>query len=118
METKKSKIVSVSLPTESKKPGTFYSFVKVENGDSGAVFFTTTEFKYKIGEEIEYLLEESNGRKRLKMATEIKSKQQWTKKTNNKLEALKLAISSFNAGKIEKKNIKPMANYLEKILSE
>lgn len=118
METKKSKIVSIGQPAASKIPGTNYSFIKLENGDSGAVFFKTPEFEKKAGEEIEYNLIEKDGRKSIRLASKNNFQGKGYQRTNNKVEALKMAVEAFCAGRIDEKRIKPMAKFLESILSE
>jgi len=118
METKTSKIVSISNPTPSKVVGTNYSFVKFESGDNGAVFFKSEKFAHSVGETITYEIESKDGRTRIQLPNKNGYKPGGYSRPNNRLEALKLAVMSFNAGKIEKSGIKPMAKYLEEILSE
>ena len=112
---KTSKIISVSQPTASKNPGTSYSFLRFENEDKG-VFFFKGEIAKKVGDIMEYEIVGEEGRKQIKEKRAAFNGQPRFF-TNNKVEALKLAVSAFNAGKIDEKRIKSMASYLEEILA-
>ncbi len=116
----KSKITRLSKPTASKMQGTNYSFIELENNDKGAVFFKTAEFSKKVGEEIEYELKGEEGRRQIKLLGESKSfgGNNYQPKINNRLEALKLAVDLFIAGKCEKTKIRETTKYFETILSE
>lgn len=118
MEIKKSKLISVTAPQASRNPGTNYSFLKFENGDKGAIFFKTPTFKYKEGDIMEYIIEEKDGNKKVRMAAEQRRNGFVPRQTNNRLEALKMAIEAYTAGRIDEKRIKPMAKFLENILEE
>lgn len=118
METKKSKLISITNPTPSRNPGTNYSFLKFENGDKGAVFFKTPALKYKEGEVVEYNIEDKDGNKRITFPSTERRSGFVPRKTDNRLEALKLAVEAYAAGRIDEKRIKPMAKYLQRILEE
>ena len=120
METKKTTIAHISEPTASKNPGTSYVFVRLDSGERACYFYKGI-LDIKTGQNIEYTLDGEPGRLRLKLSSD---KPKWTggnnyqPKIDNKVEALKMAVSAFNSGKITEERIKPMAKYLLTILSE
>ncbi len=120
MENKKSKIAHISEPTASKNPGTSYVFVKLETGERAAYFFRGN-LELKTGQEIEYTITGEPGRLKLNIASD---RPKWSggnnyqPKTNNRLEALKLTIEMYVAGKCPKDKIRETTKYLEGILSE
>ena len=112
---KTSKIIRISEPTASKNPGTSYTFIKFENEDKG-VFFFKNQLTKKIGDTMEYDLVGEEGRRQIKEKTSYSGQAKFYS-SSNKIEALKMAVSAFNAGKITEKRIKGMAIYLESILT-
>ena len=112
---KKGKIVKITTPRASKKEGFFYVFVSIDNGDSGA-FFYQGELKLQVDDELTYEFKESSDGRTTISLPGIQEKKSY--KTDYKVEALKMAVSSYNASKIEKEKIKDMSNYLLQILNQ
>lgn len=124
MENKKSKVVSVKPSVASKVAGKWFTYVKLEDGTDCSFWFSGSECPLKKGDTIEYQLEGEVGKQRIKLINTIETIQEVVKafvpasSSNLKIEALKMAISSFNAGKIAEDRIRPMTKHLFDILSE
>ena len=126
MENKTSKIESIKNSQASKVPGKWFTFIKLEDGTDACFFFSTEVCPLKKGDIIEYTTEGEFNKKRIKLVQKLEQEAtknvpesiKMTSTMDYKVESLKMAVSAFNSGKIEKEKIKDMAKYLLTILSK
>lgn len=115
-QTRKGTLESISEPKLTRSHNKFFYIIKFkEFPENGCYFLESDKIDIEVGKQYTFTTKvDEKGT----IFNIFKPKAKVEARVNNKLEALKLAVSSFNAGKIEKNKISGMAKYLEEYLNE